>query len=120
MTQQEFTQRTGFYPTTEQFEAIHELYMESDKDKDAWCKEWKRKGGIEKCSRENVLQIADLRGEITTNKLNFDHEIDHANTFANYWMENFKLASILAKELEEEIQKLQGVLDNIRMSLQEK
>ena len=120
MTQQEFTQRTGFYPTAEQFEAIHELYMESDKDKDAWCKEWKRKGGVEKCSKENVINVESLRRELTTNKLNFDHEIDQANTFANYWRENFKLASSRAKELEEEIQKLQGVLDNIRMILQEK
>ena len=120
MTQQEFTQRTGFYPTAEQFEAIHALYMESDKDKDAWCKEWKRKGGVEQYSKANVIKLESLRREITTNKLNFDHEIDKAYMFVKYWRENFNLANSRAKELEEEIQKLQGVLDNIRMSLQEK
>ena len=120
MTQQEFTQRTGFYPTAEQFEAIHALYMESDKDKDAWCKEWKRNGGVEQYSKANVIKLESLHREITTNKLNFDHEIDKAYMFVKYWRENFNLANSRAKELEEEIQKLQGVLDNIRMSLQEK
>ena len=42
MTQQEFTERTGYTPATaEEFEAIHEMYVNAvDMDKDTFCKEW--------------------------------------------------------------------------------
>lgn len=44
----EFAQLTGFTPTEEYFnEFIHPAYMRSDKDKQAWCKEWLKFGGIQ-------------------------------------------------------------------------
>ena len=120
MTQQEFTQRTGFYPTAKQFCSIHEQYMESDNDKDAFCKEWKRKGGVEEYSKANALAVANLGIELITTKTELNEQIVRAYRIAEDWREKFNLANSRAKELEEEIQKLQGVLDNIRISLQEK
>lgn len=45
---QEFTKLTGFTPTEEYFNGvIHPLYMATQMDKESWCKQWKRKGGIQ-------------------------------------------------------------------------
>lgn len=42
MTQQEFTERTGYVPNSQiEFWLIHEDYMRSDYDKDEFCKRWK-------------------------------------------------------------------------------
>ena len=38
---EEFEQRTGFYPTQVQYEAIERAYMDFDGDKDAFCKAYK-------------------------------------------------------------------------------
>ena len=42
MTQKEFEERTGIVPTPEDFEYIHEMYMNTSMDKDAFCKEFKK------------------------------------------------------------------------------
>ncbi len=42
MTQQEFTNRTGYTPTAQEFEKINEVYMIVDDDKDTFCMKWKR------------------------------------------------------------------------------
>ena len=117
MTQQEFTQRTGFYPTAEQFNAINELYMKSDKDKDAWCKEWKRNGGVEEYSKANALEVAKLRRVITITQTELNEKIDDAYKVAGYWREDYREANKRIKELEEELNKLKGVVEAIRMSI---
>ena len=49
MTIQEFTDRTGFAPTESYYHSVIEPeYMASNIEKDAWCKQWKRNGGIQK------------------------------------------------------------------------
>ncbi len=40
MTQQEFTQRTQVEVSNKEFDAINEVYMNSDLDKDEFCKMW--------------------------------------------------------------------------------
>ena len=40
MTQQEFTQRVNVEVSNKEFEAINEVYMNSDLDKDEFCKMW--------------------------------------------------------------------------------
>lgn len=40
MTQQEFTQRTNVQVSNTEFDAIHEVYMNSDLNKDEFCKMW--------------------------------------------------------------------------------
>ena len=56
----EFTQRTGFFPTEKIFREIENEYMASDLDKDTFCKEWKRKGGIAKASKQMVADMESL------------------------------------------------------------
>ena len=51
---EEFEQRTGFYPTLVQYEAIERAYMDFDGDKDAFCKAYKKNadGMAERIQRE--------------------------------------------------------------------
>lgn len=52
----EFIDRTGFRPTAECYEQhIEPMYNESKLQKDEWCKEWKRKGGIAEAYRWQVV-----------------------------------------------------------------
>ena len=45
----EFAERTGFEPTYKYFfEVIHPEYMQTDQDKDEFCRQWKRKGGFQR------------------------------------------------------------------------
>ena len=45
----EFIDRTGFRPTEDYYHTVIEPeYNESDLEKDAWCKQWKKNGGIQK------------------------------------------------------------------------
>lgn len=50
MTIQEFIERTGFAPTDDYYHSVIEPeYMaSSENDKDKWCKQWKKNGGIQK------------------------------------------------------------------------
>lgn len=41
MTQQEFAERTGYTPTAEVYASIEKVYMNTDLDKDTFCKAWK-------------------------------------------------------------------------------
>ena len=53
MLQSEFTMRTQIWCTTEQFEELHKMYMSSPLDRDAWCKQYKRKHELD-------ITIADI------------------------------------------------------------
>lgn len=45
----EFIDRTGFRPTEDYYHTVIEPeYNASDLEKDAWCKQWKKNGGIQK------------------------------------------------------------------------
>ncbi len=45
----EFIDRTGFRPTEDYYHTVIEPeYNRSNIDKDAWCKQWKKNGGIQK------------------------------------------------------------------------
>ena len=63
----EFAQRTGFEPTYKYFfEVICEEYMQSELTKDEFCRQWKRKGGIQKaydamCLERNHHQDLESR-----------------------------------------------------------
>lgn len=64
MTQQEFTARTGFFPTEAQFAEINAAYMASDDDKDTFCRRWIRLNGVAKASKENTATIATLERKL--------------------------------------------------------
>lgn len=54
----EFEQRTGFYPTLEEYKVIEEYYMDFTGDKDVFCKAYKKnEGGI----AEKIQRAADMR-----------------------------------------------------------
>lgn len=45
MTQKEFIERAGVVPTSEEFDYIHAVYMNTSMDKDEFCKDFKKHGG---------------------------------------------------------------------------
>ena len=65
MTIQEFTERTGFTPTTECYEKfIEPQYLASILDKDAWCKDWKKHNGIAQAYAWEVANYDKKRNAI--------------------------------------------------------
>lgn len=75
MTLQEFIERTGFNPGEAYYHArIEEKYLESNLDKDAFCKQWKKNAGIQNAYNYYV-SIANIE-----NKLRSDAEIELKQT----------------------------------------
>ncbi|MBO6310386.1 MAG: hypothetical protein J6N70_16435 [Oribacterium sp.] len=67
MTIQEFTDRTGFAPTESYYHSVIEPeYMASNIEKDAWCKQWKRNGGIQKAYDAICKDATDSHLRLTT------------------------------------------------------
>lgn len=64
MTNQEFEERVGWKVTSEEFNAINELYMVTDMDKDTFCKEYREmhSGSIE--MNKVLLEIGKKLGDI--------------------------------------------------------
>lgn len=60
MMKSEFIERTGFEPTQEEYSVIEQEYMGTDIDKDKFCRDWKRNGGIQRLSRQRVARIEEL------------------------------------------------------------
>ena len=58
MTQKEFTNRTNVEVSYKEFEAIHEVYVNSDMDKNEFCEMWKKmnKSRVEKSQMEAQLR----------------------------------------------------------------
>lgn len=62
MTQQEFTNRTGLTPTTEEFATIHRIYMAcATLDKDEFCRDYKKHGMSSIIANLFVAVIAEER-----------------------------------------------------------
>ena len=61
MTQQEFTQRVNVEVSNKEFEAINEVYMNSDLDKDEFCKIWVKmnKTRVENAKVERMIKAKD-------------------------------------------------------------
>ena len=61
MTQQEFTQRTNVEVSYNEFNAIHEVYMNSDLDKDEFCKMWVKmnKTRVQNAKVERMIKAKD-------------------------------------------------------------
>lgn len=61
MTQQEFTQRVNVEVSNKEFEAINEVYMNSDLDKDEFCKMWVKmnKTRVKEAKVERMLKAKD-------------------------------------------------------------
>lgn len=64
----EFIERTGFTPTDDYYHSVIEPeYMaSSENDKDKWCKQWKKNGGIQKAYDAICKDAADSHLRLTT------------------------------------------------------
>ena len=102
---QEFEQRTGYYPTLEEYEAIERAYMEFDGDKDAFCKAYKKNadGIAERIQREANMahfraadeaakELKALKARIAELEKDLDRELEwrpHVDTH-NYQQERYE------------------------------
>lgn len=77
MMRSEFIERTGFEPTTEEYEQIEQEYMGTDIDKAQFCKQWVKQGGIQRISRQRVRRIEELETEVQQRIKEYD-ELDSA------------------------------------------
>ena len=77
MLQSEFYSRTQVHVTEDMFNKIHEDYMKSDLDKDAFCKQWKRKHAAE-ATKQLVDQIRELQQQLQVEKEKREAEREHA------------------------------------------
>lgn len=77
MMKSEFIERTGFEPTTEEYEQIEQEYMGTDIDKVQFCKQWVKQGGIQRISRQRVRRIEELEAEVRQRAKEYD-ELDAA------------------------------------------
>lgn len=82
----EFVERTGFRPTEDYYHTVIEPeYNASDLEKDAWCKQWKKNGGIQKAydalkeqaSHEyaNVLSLESKNRELDKMVASMDEDL---------------------------------------------
>lgn len=64
MMMSEFIVRVGFEPTAAEYAEIEQEYMGCDVDKDKFCKEWKKNGGIQRLCRMRARRIEELETEV--------------------------------------------------------
>lgn len=65
MMKSEFIERVGFEPTAAEYADIEAEYMGTDIDKDQFCKEWKKNGGVQRLMRLRARRIEELEAEVT-------------------------------------------------------
>ena len=63
MLMSEFTERTGFEPSLDEYNQIEEAYYNFDGDKDAFCKAFVENGEALKLNRDRVSYIRELESE---------------------------------------------------------
>ena len=89
MTKQEFTERTGFYPTDDLYRAIEDAYMDYSGDKNAFCKAYlANANGI----AESIAHKVEKRSKELLD--------DFGETIAIYRKHSEKLQAALDAELE--------------------
>lgn len=100
----EFIDRTGFRPSHECYEKhIEPQYNSSDLDKDEWCKQWKRKGGIADAYQWQVVfdtaKINEAKEEINSNQ----NEINRLNKMLKAAADTTDRLNQDKKELQEKL-----------------
>lgn len=82
MMMSEFIERVGFEPTAAEYAEIEQEYMGCDVDKDKFCKEWKKNGGIQRLCRMRARRIEELEAEVAMKDRQYE-EMDarHARRF---------------------------------------
>lgn len=72
MMKSEFIERVGFEPTAAEYAEIEAEYMGCDTDKDQFCKEWKKNGGVQRLMRLRARRIEELEAESAKEKADYD------------------------------------------------
>ena len=122
---QEFIDRTGFEPSIDYYHTVIEPeYNCSKLDKDAWCKQWKKNGGIQKAYNapaEQAVKVVNLENDVKklekkNNELNanikgYEQTLDMANDAINALKEEketlmYVLLNISEKHSSEELREI--------------
>ena len=72
MMKSEFMDRTGFEPTEAEYRDIEAEYMGCDIDKDEFCKQWKKQGGIQRMMRLRARRIEELESQLVAEKRDYE------------------------------------------------
>lgn len=72
MMKSEFMDRTGFEPTEAEYRDIEAEYMGCDIDKDEFCKQWKKQGGIQRMMRLRARRIEELESQLAAEKRDYE------------------------------------------------
>lgn len=90
MMKSEFIERVGFEPTEDEYREIEQEYMGCDIDKDQFCKEWKKNGGIQRLMRLRARKIEELEHKLNMAEKQYE-EMDsrHCRSF-NEMKDNMK------------------------------
>lgn len=75
MMKSEFIEEVGFEPTAAEYADIEAEYMGTDVDKDQFCKEWKKNGGVQRLMRLRARRIEELEAEVQQRAKEYD-ELD--------------------------------------------
>lgn len=89
MMKSEFIERVGFEPTGAEYADIEAEYMGTDVDKDQFCKEWKKNGGVQRLMRLRTRQIEELEYKLAMaekkyEKMNTSHNKEVLQLKENY------------------------------------
>ena len=68
MMMSEFTERTGFEPTAEEYTEIEEAYYRFNGDKNAFCKHWMETVGVKGICKARAEKAAELRSTMILSK----------------------------------------------------
>ena len=72
MMKSEFIERVKFEPTEKEYAEIEAEYMGTDIDKDEFCKQWKKNGGVERLMRLRARRIEELEGLLAKAERDYD------------------------------------------------
>ncbi len=73
----EFIERTGFEPTAAEYREIEAEYLGCDIDKDKFCKQWVKNGGIQRLSRIRVRRIEELEMALKAEQASHRKDIEY-------------------------------------------
>lgn len=106
----EFIERTGFEPTAAEYAEIEAEYMGCDVDKDKFCRDWKRNGGIQRLNRIRVRRIEELEQKLRTLQAQYDRRDAELCKQINDCRESNKDLVRRNQELYDKIQKIKAFL----------
>lgn len=95
MTTREFTERTMVEVTAEEFNAIHTVYMNSDLDKDEFCKVWCKMNRTRVQAAKEAKKAQQERYNRCTKLMAIEQKLERMmdkDMSGHEWLNEFKLA----------------------------